>query len=102
MHTFLITTFESSRARQAHAAAAAAFGPLVTNIVEANGYWSFAVFATGSGHRPQASLKSWLQAARYQDGSSPYAWVELQYGDGQTKIVSSSDDDQGQKPRRGR
>ena len=38
----------------------------------------------------------WLESLRYDDGSSPLAWAEVQYGDdeGVTKIVRDSDEKQ--------
>ena len=102
MHAFVVTTFESDRARQAHAAARSTFGSqLVTSIIEDAGSWSFAVFC-GDGtqrQRQQARLRSWLQGTRYSDGSSPYGWTELAYGEGQPPTVISSDQDDGRKKR---
>jgi len=45
----------------------------------------------GDAYRDQ--VIEWLESKRYDDGSSPYAWVEVQYGDdcGETKICRHSE-----------
>ena len=85
MHALLVTTFERGRAKAAHSAAQSTFGaPLVTNIVEGAGLWSFAAFcppAMGvAGQRQRKRMKDWLEKASYGDGTSPYDWVEVPYG----------------------
>src|SRR5438309_3428786 len=55
-----------------------------------NSYWSFAIFPDGSkefwpdsdeSDKRRAEFIAWIKAQAYEDGSSPYAWAEVQYGD---------------------
>jgi hypothetical protein len=77
-----------------------------------NGYWSFAVFPDGSkegweasteGDTGRAAFIAWLDAQRYSDGSSPFNWVEVQYGDDEeiTEVTAHSDEKRRKKVRRG-
>ena len=84
---------------------AADIGMSPTPIVESrvNGVRSFLVPPDGSkegwpeserGDTDRAEFIRWLEAQRYEDHSSPLAWVEVQYGDDdhETKIVHHSDE----------
>lgn len=84
--------------------AATAHGCAVSPIVKSptNGYRSFLVATDGSkegwpesdtGDERRAAFLAWLETTRYEDGSCPLRWVEVQYGDdeGVTKVVSDSD-----------
>lgn len=68
-----------------------------------NGVLSFAVFPDGSkegweesntGDLQRKQLKQWLQAQKYEDGSSPFDWAEVQYGDddGDNRIIETGVD----------
>lgn len=107
-HAMLVTSFREEYIQAAHQQARAiftdTFARLVSPIAETviNGDYSFAIFPDGSkegwddsdrGDRCRNAFKDWLKAQRYEDGSGPYAWVEVQYGDGnwETRIVDDSD-----------
>lgn len=79
-------------------------GMHVTPIVESdlNDIQTFLVIPDGSkegwaesddGDKRRSEFRRWLDKQRYEDGSSPLAWVEVQYGDdeGETKVVAHSD-----------
>lgn len=104
-HGMLVTTFDESMAKTAHEKAVEIFGSLVSPFVESkiNGYFSFAVFPDGSnegwpdsdkGDARRETFKAWLKTTRYEDGSSRYDWVEVQYGDDdhETCIVADNDE----------
>jgi len=117
-HGILVTAFNEVQAKAAHAMASAhciagghpLVSPLHGEVV--NGYWSFAVFPDGSkegweasaeGDTGRTALISWLDAQRYEDGSSPFDWVEVQYGDDEeiTEVTAHSDEKRRKKVRRG-
>ncbi len=81
------------------------FKALVSSSVEGcvNDYYTFCVGPDGSkdgwgpsddGDRYRNELIDWLEEQRYGDNSSPYDWVEIQYGDDEreTKIIRHSDE----------
>lgn len=104
-HAILVTTFAKLRAIDAHVKAFEIFdhalvSPMSTAIV--NDWHSFAIFPDGSkdgwadsdtGDKRRVEFVAWLESQRYEDRSSPYDWVEVQYGDdnGETRIVNDSD-----------
>lgn len=107
-HAILVTTFDEQRAKIAHKKAIEIFDNLVSEVVTqmresvVNGYHSFTVFPDGSkdgwtdsdtGDQHRAAFIEWLESQRYEDRSSPYDWVEVQYGDdnGDTKIINDSE-----------
>lgn len=68
-----------------------------------NGYQSFIVFPDGSkegweesdeGDAGREKLKTYLRSCNYQDGSCPFDWVEIQFGDDhlETKVLADSDE----------
>lgn len=68
-----------------------------------NFYESFFVAPDGSkefweiseaGDRLRDEFVAWLNEQRFADGSSPFDWVEVQYGDDEreTKIIRHSDE----------
>jgi len=78
----------------------------VSEVVESptNSRFSFAVFPDGSkegweqsnvGDAQRANLIKWLDRQRYEDGSSPFDWVEVQYGDDNkvTMVIAHSDEE---------
>jgi hypothetical protein len=49
------------------------------------------------GDNARDEMVQWLRAQAYNDGSSPFSWVEVQYGDEcgkRTRTLRSSDTDQ--------
>ena len=77
----------------------------VSELIEThlNNIMSFFISPDGSNEGWEASDKGddnrdafieWLESLRYDDGSSPLAWAEVQYGDsdGVTKVVRDSDE----------
>lgn len=117
-HAIVVTTYKSELAAEAHKQATALFqsepgvrafngispADMITPVLESpvNGYCSFAILPDGSkegwadsdvGDTARAEFVKWLESQRYVDGSSPLAWVEVQYGDdeGETRIVGHSD-----------
>lgn len=68
-----------------------------------NGTQTFAIYPDGSkegwttsdqGNVFRERLVEWLEEQRYEDGSSPLDWVEVQYGDDnrETKVCRDSDE----------
>jgi hypothetical protein len=49
---------------------------------------------SGDGDEFREEFVEWLRAQAYDDGSSPLAWVEVQYGDDNrvTAVINHSDD----------
>lgn len=73
---------------------------MVSNI---NEYYSFFIPPDGSkegwpesdlGDHKRKIIINWLNKQRYEDGSTPYSWVCVQYGsdDKKTKIINHSDE----------
>jgi hypothetical protein len=104
-HAILITTFSEEDIKSAHEKAVEIFGDTVSEVRESkiNGYRSFAVFPDGSkegwtdsdaGDSQRAQFVAWLNEHRYEDNSTSYDWVEVQYGDDnhETKIINDSDE----------
>lgn len=104
-HAIVVTTFDNKYAQQAHAHAVE-LGMAVSSIIQSptNGYASFFVAPDGSkegwqqsadGDQKRSELIRRLDTFRYEDGSSPLRWAEMQYGDdeGRTLIVSHSEED---------
>lgn len=67
-----------------------------------NSYYSFTIFPDGSkegwdvsdaGDEARGQLIAWMKTHRFSDGSSPFAWVEVQYGDDnwETRVCRDSD-----------
>lgn len=104
-HAIVVTTYDEVRADQARAAAAANRCPVTAaHKSGVNSYYTFLVLPDGSKEgwfesdfddRNRGAFVSWLRSQAFDDGSNPYAWVEVQYGDddGVTMVVGSSDDD---------
>lgn len=105
-HAIIVTTWHEARAEAARGEAVGVFAgrapvsPLLASPI--NGYWSFMVGPDGSkqgwsdsdrGDEARDALVAWLHAQRYEDGSSAFSWVEVQYGDdnGDTRVVRDSD-----------
>lgn len=103
-HHAIIVTSRSPYIHQAHEKAASIF-PSVSPVLESevNGYDSFFIPPDGSkeawpesydGDIRRTSFVVWLDQQRYEDGSTPFNWVVVQYGDdeGMTRIVCDSDE----------
>ena len=100
----VVTSWDRERLTAAHTKAAEFLGHLVSPVIEStsNGYVSFFTAPDGSNlgwvesdfaETSRVAFMTWLDTQRYDDGSSPFAWVEVQYGDEEqnTKIVCDSD-----------
>lgn len=77
-------------------------GPISPPVV--NGYTTFCIYPDGSkemwsgseaGDLFREEFVGWLRAQRYEDGSTPLAWVEVQYGDDgfDTRVLADSDEE---------
>lgn len=111
-HAIVISAGYGDYLEQARAKAIE-LGMQVTEIVEShtNGVTTFLIIPDGSkegwsesdaGDGRRDSMKEWLDLQRYEDGSGPLHWVEVQYGDDdrETKVVSHSDEEARWKARR--
>lgn len=109
-HTIVVTSFSDEKIRPAHDRAVDVFGSTASSIVEGvvNGHCSFFIAPDGSkegwpesdtGDRLRAEFIKWLDGQRFGDGSSPFDWAEIQFGDDchVTKIVCHSDEKQRRK-----
>lgn len=103
-HAIVVTSWQHDLLEQARAKAVE-LGMSVSEITPevTNGYRSFFVAPDGSkegwdtsdnGDAARDALVAWLDAQRYDDDSTPLAWVEIQFGDEElvTAIVRDSDD----------
>ena len=103
-HAIIVTSFDEDLINEVHARAKEIF-PAVSEIVPSgiNGYASFFIPPDGSkegwsesdaGNERRELFIEYLISFRYEDGSSPLDWVEVQYGDDDrvTRIVRHSDD----------
>lgn len=93
-HAIVVTATYGDYAERAHAKALGIFNerlvsPLSPGVV--NGTRSFCVFPDGSkegwdesadGDRKRDVFIEWLNLQRYCDGSTPYRWAEVNYGEG--------------------
>ena len=107
-HAIVVTASDSPAADTALNAAeqkALDLGCSVTPIVDGaiNGYQSFLVAPDGSkegwsesskGDAQRAALIEFMDTFRFEDGSSPLAWVEVQFGDDNlvSRVVRHSDE----------
>lgn len=106
-HAVVVTTTDVNRIGEARTKALSLFEAAQVSPIcspECNGYHSFFVAPDGSkegwdrsdeGDAARAAFLVWLNGERYDDNSSPFDWVEVQYGDDDrvTRVVNSSDDD---------
>lgn len=103
-HGIIVTTFKKDYIEDAHREAERIFSTPVSEVCpeSINGWLSFFVPPDGSkegwdesdkGDHERDVFVAWLEGQRYEDGSSRFAWIEVQYGDGEgeTKIVRDSD-----------
>lgn len=102
-HHAIVVTASHVRIEDARAAAEVAglsvsgLSPLTVNGYRS--YRSFAVFPDGSkegwgeseeGDAARAKFVAWLEAKRYEDGSSPYGWAEVSFGELGVHLHSTS------------
>lgn len=103
-HAIAVTGYDEEIVQQAYRQAVA-FGLQPTEPVKApvNSYWTLFVPPDGSkegwdeseaGDYRRGQFIAWLGGQRFEDGSSPLAWVEVQYGDDEreTKVTAHSDE----------
>ena len=78
-------------------------GLLVSPIVEhvINGTSSFLVSPDGSKEgwntsdefdKKRHEFREWLRSVRYDDGSSPFKWVEVEFGETRPNVIDSDQD----------
>jgi hypothetical protein len=90
-HAIIVTSWDNDRIVVAHVVATE-LGLSVTSLTDevTNGYRSFLVGPDGSkegwdasnaGDAQRALFVEWLNRHRYEDGSTPYDWALIQYGD---------------------
>lgn len=103
-HAIIVTATHSRVFDQAHAKAVE-LGMEVSSIVKSpvNYVRTFMIAPDGSsdgwddsnlGDQRRKMFIAWMDYQRYNDGSGPLSWVEVQYGDedGDTHVVSHSDE----------
>lgn len=98
-NALVVTTFDEDRARAARAYAAELFGEhMVTGTLRAqvNCYVTFFVGPDGSKEGwdtsddhdgKRESFNNYLRSFDYEDGSNPFDWVEVSYGELRSEIV---------------
>lgn len=106
-HAIIVTSFKEESIRRAHNEAGDWGFPdsMLGQILKSpmNEYYTFMIGPDGSkegweesneGDDKRINFIRWMDTQRYDDGSSPLDWVEVQYGDDEreTKIVSHSDE----------
>jgi hypothetical protein len=104
-HAIIVTAFDEQNAQRALDEARETFEGIteVTLIVKSgvNAFLSFLVppdgssdgwSESGTGDEARDAFVGWLNGQAYEDGSSPYSWVEVQYGDdrGDTRVIGDS------------
>jgi len=98
-HAIVVTTW-GDNIPKLRAAADAIFGAGTCPITEPgiNNYATLLVPADGSkegwaesdaGDEARDKLVAWMESEAYEDGSSPYAWVEVEYGETEPGITRS-------------
>lgn len=102
-HAVIVTTHSALGAELAHAKARELFpycGRVLVSPV--NGWHTVLIPTDGSkegwpesdaGDAARAAFKAWLDEQRYSDRSSPFRWIEVQYGDdeGENAILDSEE-----------
>ena len=102
-HAILVTTLDKARAQQAHRRASAIFADHRVSAFlasDVNEYYTITIGPDGSkegwseshaGDKQRETFIAWLNSKRYDDGSSPYDWCEVQYGDedGDDRILAT-------------
>lgn len=92
-HAIVVTTWSKGYAQKAHEEAVKCCGAkLVTALTSeaTNGYRSFMIAPDGSkegweesnhGEAQRSAFIAWLEGQRWRDGSTPYSWVLIEYGE---------------------
>lgn len=92
-HHAIVVTGYDDKTKQAHELASSIFSKGQVSAVSTspiNHYLSFAVFTDGSkegwddsdtGDERRDTFIEWLEGQRFDDGSSPLHWVEINYGE---------------------
>jgi hypothetical protein len=101
-HAIVVTSYDVKRIDAAHNEAAR-LGLDITGILQAavNEWHTFLVGPDGSkegwdesdaGDHRRGQFIAWLDGQRFEDGSSPFDWAEVQYGDDEreTKVTRHS------------
>lgn len=95
-HAIVLTTYDEKRIRAARRHAIAremSVSDVVRSPFEV--YYSLLIGPDGSGEgwpdsdkgdRKRDEFLAWLDAQRFEDGSSPYYWFVVRYGDEPTRI----------------
>jgi len=107
-HAIIVSSFDTERIEAAHAEALSLFGDYVTGIAPGerdalNGHRHFLVCPDGSkegwaesceGDERRDKFIAWLEATRYDDGSSVLSWAEVLYADddGAAAVLRHGDD----------
>lgn len=112
-HAIIVTSWNEKNLFKVHIKARRIFGDdLVSNIVKSliNDYQSFFIAPDGSKEgwedsdigdmKREAFIKS-LDNFRYEDGSSPLDWVEVQYGDDWNETIIVNHSDEGERKKKG-
>jgi hypothetical protein len=101
-HTISVTSWNPDKLGEAHAFAVST-GAQVSEIVksEINGIVSFVVAPDGSkegwetsdlGDTRRETIKKWLRAAAYEDGSTALDWFEVEHPeDGAPRVIDHQD-----------
>jgi hypothetical protein len=101
-HSILVTAYNKEYVQKAWDKANKLFPEILTPIISSlwNGYYSFAILPDGSKEgwpesdeldRLRARYKRWIRTLNFDDGSSPFDWVEVSIDEeGRTKITSST------------
>lgn len=111
-HAIIVTSYSDEYVNKAKEKALS-LDLICTEIIHSkvNDYYTFFIAPDGSkefwdesdlGDKKRDLFVEWLNRNRYEDGSSPLDWVEVQYGDenGVQKVLRSSSDLQEPTPQR--
>lgn len=103
-HSIVVSSWNAVLIKEAYVKAEEIF-PWVSPISPGttNGYHSFFIPPDGSkegwdesvkGDKQRDAFIDWLNGYAYEDGSSPFGWVEVQFDDDDliTKVIRDSDD----------
>jgi|SRR5216683_3332841 len=93
-HAIVVTSYNEKNIKAAHEKALEIFGDSVTAMT--NGYCSFFIAPDGSkegwdtsesGDECRTLFIGWLNEQRFEDRSSSFDWVEVQYGDDENETI---------------
>jgi len=104
-HSILVTSFCHEAIGKAHNKANKIMPDLVSKIIKSriNEYYSFCIFPDGSkegwndsdiGNNQRDIFINWINKQRYEDNSSIYDWIEIEFGGDNeiNKILRSKND----------